>query len=161
MDILKHLNEKIQIIHGTPCYDGEDIVRQIVETSPILLPEDYIEFLKTISGKIDGKKENVGLKFGIKQKDNIYPFQIYSAQQALKMRSVYEEIYGPNVNGIIDQIWLIGNDLGDLHYFYGEGEGGFGLYVAEDSAIYFENADKVADTLTDFLVRGIGIYTAF
>ena len=30
----------------------------------------------------------------------------------------YEEIYSyTDSNGIIDQIWLIGNDLGDLHYF--------------------------------------------
>ena len=88
--------------------------------------------------------------------------QIYSAQQALKMRPEYEEIYSyTDSNGIIDQIWLIGNDLGDLYYFYGQGKEGFGLYVAEDSAIYFENADKIADTLTDFLVKGIGFNTAF
>ena len=113
-----------------------------------------------ISGNTDDG--NVGLELGIKIKDNIYSMQIYSAQQALKMRPEYEEIYSyTDSNGIIDQIWLIGNDLGDLHYFYGQGKEGFGLYVAEDSAIYFENADKIADTLTDFLVKGIGFNTAF
>lgn len=160
MDILEHLNDKIQIINGPPCYGGEDIVRQLVETSPVPLPEDYIDFLKSISGETDD--ENVGLVFGIKKKDDIQLMQIYSAQQALKLRPEYKEIYSfPDSNGIIDQIWLIGNDLGDLHFFYGKGEEGFGLYVAEDSAIYFENADKIADTLTDFLVNGIGFNTAF
>lgn len=122
--------------------------------------EDYIDFLKTISGKTDD--ENVGLVLGIKIKDDIHPMQIYSAQQALKLRPEYEKIYSfPDINGIIDRIWLIGNDLGDLHYFYRKGEEGFGLYVAEDSAVYFENADKIADTLTDFLVKEIGVNTAF
>lgn len=157
---MEHLNDKIQIISRTPCYGEDDIVKQIVETFPVSLPEDYIDFLKTISGKTDN--ENVGLVFGIKIKDNIHPMQIYSAQQALKLRPEYEEIYSfPDSNGIIDQIWLIGNDLGYLHYFYGKGKEGFGLYVAEDSAIYFENAYKIADTLTDFLVNGVGFNTAF
>ena len=160
MNLLECLNEKIQIIGGTPFDGGEDIVRELAETSPILLPEDYIDFLKMISGNTDDG--NVGLELGIKIKDNIYSMQIYSAQQALKMRPEYEEIYSyTDSNGIIDQIWLIGNDLGDLYYFYGQGKEGFGLYVAEDSAIYFENADKIADTLTDFLVKGIGFNTAF
>ncbi len=50
----------------------------------------------------------------------------------MKLRPEYEEIYAhPDSHGIIDRIWLIGNDLGDLHYFYGNGEEGFGLYVAQ------------------------------
>ena len=59
MNLLECLNEKIQIIGGTPCDGGEDIVRELAKTSPILLPEDYIDFLKTISGNTDDG--NVGL----------------------------------------------------------------------------------------------------
>lgn len=61
----------------------------------------------------------------------------------------------PDSNGIINQIWLIRNHLGNLHYFYGDGEKGFKFYVAVNSAIYFEDADKIADTRTDFLDKGI------
>lgn len=34
-------------------------------------------------------------------------------------------------------------------------------YGEEDGSLDFENADKIADTLTEFLVKGVGIDTAF
>lgn len=55
MGILEHLNDKIQIIDRTPWDGGDDVVRQLVKTSPISLPEDYIDLVKTISGRIDDR----------------------------------------------------------------------------------------------------------
>lgn len=161
MNILENLNERIQLVDGDPCYGGEDIVKQIVETSPIQLPEDYLEFLKAISGSLADGEENTGLEFEVKIEDYMLSLWLFSAQMALLKYTEYKIDSAPVYDHIIDRIWLIGNDLGDLLYFYGEGKDGFGLYVAEGGALFLEEADKIADTLTDFLVKGIGIDTAF
>ncbi len=42
-------------------------------------------------------------------------------------------------------------------YFYGEGNEGFGIYRAEAGALDIRDSDKIADSLTEFLVNGIGI----
>ncbi len=161
MNILENLNDRIQIVDGVPSYGGEDAVKQVVETSPIDLPEDYIEFLKSISGQASDEEENVGLEFEVKVKDYTLSLWIFSAQHALEKYREYKIYSAPIYDSIIDRIWLIGNDLGDLLYFYGNGEDGFGLYVAEAGSLDFKDADKIADTLTDFLVKGVGIDTAF
>lgn len=161
MNILENLNEKMQIIDGEPCYGEEEIVRQVAEISPISLPEDYIEFLKSISGRISDGEENFGPELEVKIEDDTFSLWIFSAQQALEKYNEYKIYAAPDYDDIIDQIWLIGNDLGDLLFFYGNGTDGFGLYVAEEGSLNFEDADKIADTLTDFLVKGVGIDTAF
>lgn len=161
MDILENLNERIQYIDEEFCYGGEDVVKQVAETSPIQLPEDYIEFLVSISGQVNDLEENLGIEFEIKVEDYTLSLWIFSAQHAIETYKEYKIYSAPIYDDIIDQIWLIGNDLGDLLYFYGKGKDGFGLYVAEAGSLGFEHADKIADTLTDFLVKGIGIDTAF
>ncbi|MDE6641170.1 MAG: SMI1/KNR4 family protein [Acetatifactor sp.] len=161
MNILENLNGRIQILDEKPNYGGEDAVKQVVETSPIQLPEDYIEFLKLISGQTSDGEENLGPEFEVEAGDHTLSLWIFSAQHALEKYREYKIDSAPFYDDIIDQIWLIGNDLGDLLYFYGNGKDGFGLYVAEDGSLCFEDADKIADTLTDFLVKGVGIDTAF
>ena len=161
MNILDHLNEKIQLVDGAPCYGGEDAVKQVVATSPISLPEDYLAFLRSISGAADDEDENAGVEFEVTVKDDALSLWIFSAQFALEKYAEYKEDAAPLYDDIIDKIWPVGNDLGDLLYFYGEGKDGFGLYVAEEGALFLESADKIADTLTDFLVKGTGIDTAF
>ncbi len=161
MNILENLNDRIQIVDGAPGYGGEDVVKQVVEASSIHLPEDYIEFLKAISGQADDGEENVGLEFEVEVEDYTLSLWIFSAQHALEKYREYKIYSAPIYDDIIDRIWLIGNDLGDLLYFYGDGKDGFGLYVAEAGSLDFEHADKIADTLTDFLVKGVGIDTAF
>ena len=155
MGILENLNERLEIVDGDPAYGGEDAVKKVVETSPIPLPEDYIEFLKEISGERSDGEEILGPEFGVKDEGG--SIWIFSAQRALVNR---EEFSHPAYDDIIGKIWLIGNDLGDLVYFYGEGKDGFGLYRDEAGGLGFKYADKIADTITDFLVHGIGIDTA-
>lgn len=161
MNLLEHLNERIQIVDGESCCGGEDMVKKVMETSPLPLPEDYIQFLRSISGPMSDDSENSGLEFEVKAGEYPLSLWMFSAQQALQTYTEYKVYSAPLYDNIIDQIWLIGNDLGDLLYFYGTGKDGFGLYVAEDGALDMENADKFADTLTDFLVNGAGIDTAF
>lgn len=158
MNILENLNERLLLIDGNPCYGGEDIVRQVIETSPISLPEDYTEFLKEFSGE-----ENFGVEIKViipDNEDSTLSLGFYSAQTALDKYKEYKEYSAPLYDDIIDKIWLVGDDVGDLLYFYGEGKDGFGLYVADAGALSLEDADKIADTLTDLLVKGIGINTA-
>ena len=57
----------------------------------------------------------------------------------------------------ISKVWFIGDDLGDMVYFYGYGNDGFGVYFVDAGSLGFEYAYKIADTLTDFLVNGAGI----
>ena len=160
-NILDNLNHKFKIIDGEPCCGGKEIIEKVLKTCPIQLPGDYIEFLEVISGQTNDGKESLGLEFEVEVQDDTLSLFILSAQQALEKYEEYKIFSSPIYDYIIDQIWIIGDDLGDLLYFYGEGKEGFGIYVAEDGALSFENADKVADNLTDFLVKGIGIDIAF
>ncbi len=161
MNILENLNHRIQIVDRARGYGGEDVVKQVVEASSIHMPKQYTVFLKAISGQADDGEENVGLEFEVEVEDYTLSLWIFSAQHALEKYREYKIYSAPIYDDIIDRIWLIGNDLGDLLYFYGDGKDGFGLYVAEAGSLDFEHADKIADTLTDFLVKGVGIDTAF
>lgn len=147
MDILKNISPRLSIVEGAACYGGEEEVKKVVSESPIQLPEEYIEFLKCISGGDD-----VGISFLVDNtRQEIF---IWNAEMALQKR---KEFRHPFYADFLEQVWLIGNDLGDLIYFYGKGRDGFGLYRDEASSMCFEDAKKIADTLTDFLVNGVGI----
>ena len=158
LNILENLNSRLLLIDGNPCYGGEDTVRQVIETSPIPLPEDYISFLREISG--DTSEENSGVEIKIiipDDEDSTLSLAFDSAQAALWRYKEYKEFEAPLYDDIIDKVWLVGCDLGDLLYFYGEGKDGFVLYVAEAGTFCLEDSDKIADSLTDFLVKGVGI----
>lgn len=154
MYILNNLNHRLTISQEdwTPYYGGEEVIKKLIGKSPIQLPEDYIEFLKYISN------DDTGISFLV-DNDGL-EIWIWSAQKAFEEYQRYERFYMPLNEDFIKKVWFIGNDLGDLIYFYGEGKSGFGLYRDEESSMCFEDAEKIADTLTDFLVHGIGINVA-
>lgn len=164
MNILENLNERLLLIDGNPTYGGEDTVRRVMETSPIPLPEDYIVFLKEISGDISDKNRGVEIKVIIPDnEDSTLSLAFYSAQAALEKYQYFSEPFCNHIyDDVIDKIWPIGCDLGDLLYVYGDGKEGFGLYVVEEGCLTggLVDADKIADSLTDLLVKGIGIDTA-
>ena len=62
MDILKKLNHRLMIdldsVRIVP--GGEEDIEEVIEQSPIQLPEDYLKFLHTISGN-----EGVGISFSV------------------------------------------------------------------------------------------------
>lgn len=69
-----------------------------------------------------------------------------------------KEIFSqPASQTFLSNAWLFGNDLGDLVYFFGTGKDGFGLYRTFAGPLSLEHAEKISDTLTDFLVNGVGI----
>ena len=87
-------------------------------------------------------------------KDEGASIWIWSAKMALEK---LEEFNQPFNQKFINNVWLFGNDLGDLVYFFGTGKDGFGLYRTSAGCLSFEHAEKISDTLTDFLVNGVGI----
>lgn len=148
MDILKNLNHRLTFIEGEASCGGEDVIKRVLSESPIQLPEDYIEFLRQISGE-----DSLGLSFQVdNSKKEIW---IWSAGFALEKR---DEFYISVLDDFFQNAWLIGCDVGDLVYCYGKGKEGFGIYRTEDSSLCFDDMTvKIADTLTDFLVGGVGI----
>ena len=117
------------------------------------MPADYYEFLSCISGT-----GNIGsIEFEIESDDEdigSIPICLWSANRALSMQNEFAHSMKEN---FISKVWFIGDDLGDMVYFYGYGDDGFGVYFVDAGSLGFEYAYKIADTLTDFLVNGAGI----
>lgn len=150
MDILKNLNHRLTISNTewTPCYGGEKIVKKVLSKSPIQLPEDYITFLNSISGGDD-----FGISFIVD--GTKFQISVWDAEAALEELEEFLETLSEE--DCFRDIWCIGDDVRDLVYFYAEGKEGFGLYKADRCSTCIDGAEKVADTLTDFLVKGIGL----
>lgn len=156
MDILKNLNPRLTLKADEVIPGGEEDIKKVLSESKIQLPEDYIEFLKQISGG----------EFGVSfQVDNdCQEIWIWSAGFALEKR---DEFYAPflgeasYLDDVFQNAWFIGDDVGDLVYCYGKGKDGIGIYRTTAGVLeYDEMTDKIADTLTDLLVKGVGIDAA-
>ena len=52
MDILKNLNHRLMVDSDSVgvVSGGDEDIKKVIEQSPIQLPEDYLNFLHTISG---------------------------------------------------------------------------------------------------------------
>lgn len=159
MSIIENINERLSFDMETIGCGGEKEIEQVLSKSPIQLPDDYIELLKSIVGP-----QNVGVEFLVKNDGS--SICIWSAKMALTQYEDYHRMYTEDffisneLVEFIESVWFFGNDLGDLVYFYGKGKDGLGLYRVEDGSLGVEEADKIADTFTDFLVNGVGIDTA-
>lgn len=147
MNIIENINKKLVFDKNEICCGGENDIEEIIRVSPVTLPEDYIDFLKQVSGE-----DSYGPEFEVEDEGS--SIWIWSAKMALEK---LEEFNQPFNQKFISKAWLFGNDLGDLVYFFGTGKDGFGLYRTSEGWLDFENAEKISDTLTDFLVKGIGI----
>lgn len=150
MDILENLNKRLTIDDGQICYGGERDIEEIRKLSPIPLPKDYIGFLRSISGG-----EDLGMVFSVDSGGNV--INIWSAQMSLMKR---EEFNDDVIQDFMEKVWLIGDDLGELVFFYGDGRDGHGIYRTSAGDMSFEYAEKIADSLTGFLSGGIGIDVA-
>lgn len=147
MNILEHVHERLTFDKDEVCPGGEQDIEKVIGISPIPLPQDYINFLGEISGEgYPGP--------GFQVDGNGLCIWIWSAEMALLKLEEFDEPYNQE---FLSDVWLFGNDLGDLVYFFGTGKDGFGLYRTEDGTLSLEYSEKIADTLTDFLVKGIGI----
>ena len=122
-------------------------IEKIINIAPIILPDDYIEFLKNVSGV-----GNWGIVFSVDETGNM--IYIWDAKMALQK---YEQFFRYSTKEFLECAWLIGDDVGDLVYFYGEGNDGKGLYRTSSGELSFTYAEKIADSLTEFLTEGKGI----
>ena len=156
MDILKNLNSRLKIDSVGMLPGGEEDIKEVIKESPIQLPEDYLTFLHVMSGN-----EGPGISFSVDKSvkpNSTLTIFIWSASYSLdKLDELSEAI--PE-DEFFDNAWMIGDDLGDFVYYYAEGKEGFGLYRDEAGILCIEKAEKIADSLTDFLVKGIGIDVA-
>ena len=158
MDILKNLNHRLMVdsdsVGVVP--GGEEYIKEVIEQSPIQLPEDYLNFLHTISGN-----EGVGISFLVDQDvdpDSTLTIFIWSAGHSFV--KLEEFLYPIPDDEFFKKAWMIGDDVGDFVYYYAKGNEGFGLYRDEGGSLCIERAEKIADSLTDFLVKGVGIDVA-
>jgi len=147
MNIIENINKRLIFDESEICAGGENDIEEIMRVSPIPLPKDYIEFLKQVSGE-----DSYGPEFEID--GGGLSIWIWSAKMALEKRKEFD---WPFNQKFISKAWIFGNDLGDLVYFFAEGKEGFGLYRTSAGTLGLEWADKISDTLTDFLVNGVGI----
>lgn len=150
MNIIENINEKLHFDENEICAGGKKDIEEIICIASFPLPEDYLDFLRQISGE-----GSFGPEFIVE--DSGASICIWSAKMALEK---LEEFRLPFTQEFMDKVWLFGNDLGDFVYFFGEGKDGFGLYRTFDSGLSFDCAEKISDTLTDFLVNGVGIDVA-
>ena len=158
MDILKNLNHRLMVdsdsVGVVP--GGDEDIKKVIEQSPIQLPEDYLNFLHTISGN-----EGSGISFLVDQDvdpDSTLSIFIFSASYSFEV--LKEFLYPIPDDEFFKNAWMIGDDLGDFVYYYAKGNEGFGLYRDEGGSLCIERAEKIADSLTDFLVKGVGIDVA-
>jgi len=147
MDIIGNVNKRLTFDESEICAGGENDIEEVTRVSPVPLPKDYIGFLKQISGE-----DSLGPEFQVD--DSGQSIWIWSAGMALEKRQEFDL---PFNREFIGRAWMFGNDLGDLVYFFGEGKDGFGLYRTSADSLGFDWAEKISDTLTDFLVNGVGI----
>ncbi len=157
MDILKNLNQRLTLTDEEVIPGGEEDIKKVLSESKIQLPEDYIDFLRQISGG-----DSQGVSFQVD--DGSQEIWIWSAGFALEKR---DEFLAPFLgeasclDDVFQNAWFIGGDVGDLVYCYGKGKDGIGIYRTEEGSLWFdEKNDKIADTLTDLLVKGVGIDAA-
>lgn len=154
MDIMSNLNKRLTTVvdSGGVCPGGEEYIKKVMEQSPVKLPDDYIDFLRVISGD-----KNIGISFQVDGKGR--EFFIWSAKFAYECVTIeYDE---PVYENFLKCTWLIGDDVGENRYFYGEGNEGFGIYRTDAGEMDPYNPVKIADSLTDLLVNGVGLDVLF
>jgi len=154
MDIISNLNERLTIIDDGSgvCHGGEEYIKKVVEQSPVKLPDDYVDFLKVISGA-----NNIGISF--KVDGGVQEFFIWGAKFAYEC--VNTEYSHPVYADFLSCTWLIGDDVGEFRYFYGEGAEGFGIYKTTAGEMDICGSNKIADSLTDLLINGVGLDILF
>lgn len=98
-------------------------------------------------------EKNIGISFQVDGKGR--ELFIWSAKFAYESR-IYDYSL-PVYEDVINCTWVIGDDVGEVLFFYGVGNDGFGIYGVDVSEFDISVAIKIADSLTDLLVKGVGL----
>lgn len=102
---------------------------------------------------MDFLKEIMGVALVI---DDYPTFEFWCVADILNQKRDY-----PCLEENLPDSLVIGTDMGDFLFLYGHGKEGFGLYYVENSCVTYEDAKKIANTLTEFLVDGVGFDGCF
>lgn len=154
MNILENLNDRLSFDKEELCPGGEKDIETVLKVSPVALPDDYIDFLKELGSS------SIELMVKDDDPDSTLSIHMYSARSALEHRDDWKHENQNVQEKFFSKVWIFGDDVGDLIYFFGHGPEGFGLYMTELGVCDLKFSHKMADTLTDFLVNGIGIDVA-
>ena len=155
MDFINNMNKKIKVWEGSldsPMKAAPEQIEKLKNSAPFKLPEDYIDFLLNTPDVVLAsyiKDEN--------EEHNGSTLNFYSMEELLE-RNEECESYKMNPE---EDIFVIGDELGDLVLLYGEGKNGFGIYYCEESCLDFDTAEYVCDSITNMLINGKGLDTIY
>ena len=110
-------------------------IQKVVDVSPIELPNEYISFLKEIGrATLSEDCYDVIMNF----------WNISQMEEWLRTSPQFVKTIPAGIP--------IGDDMGDILYYYGNGNDSLGYYAVEKgSGNFYEDAYKFSDTLIDFL----------
>ncbi|MFB9993153.1 SMI1/KNR4 family protein [Deinococcus oregonensis] len=140
-NIIDRLHESIELEETDYIPVTDDKILAYQTLLQMKLPDWYINFQKEF-GQIECLIEQDGRK---------YWFSTFSIDDS---QGHYQDLY--DANGEMKQRIPLGTDMGGRAVFYSERDGRNGIYISYSipDSTYFR---FIADTLEDFLFRGIGI----
>ena len=104
MDILKNLNSRLTLTDDEVIPGGEEDIKKVLSESKIQLPEDYIDFLRQISGG-----DSQGVSFQVD--DGRQEIWIWSAGFALEKRDEFLDPFldeDSHLDEELQSVWFIG-----------------------------------------------------
>ncbi len=116
----------------------DDEIKQLETFSPISIPTEFIELIRS------------GSEFEILVKGDVY-IRIWGAAGCLEMNEAYE------VQDNIGDSLAIGDNEGGSALMYMTGPKGFGVYMAEFGCLDADEAVFIAPSLHELLVNNVGI----
>ncbi len=139
MSILDQANHLIEIA-SFEAGSSETEIARLKDFSPVDLPDDYL-------GIISEKTEvEIGLK-------NSMYIRIWSAEGCIEMNEAYQiQSYLPDALAFAD-------DENCNVFLFTTGKNGKGIYRVSLSDLEIEEMVYIADSLSDFFIKGIGMDT--
>lgn len=118
----------------------ESEIREMLEKSPIAIPDEYTEIIRQ------------GSEFEINIKGSKY-FRIWGASGCLEMNDAYR------IQKYMPKSWAIGDDEECNVIVYSEDDVRIQLYAVSLSNLGDDEKTFIAPSLFDFLVKGFGVNT--
>lgn len=135
MNILSNMNSKF-IIEAYDRASTELEVKEMIETSPIVIPKEYIEIIKE---KSEVEISICGEKI----------FRIWGALGCIEMNEVH------CIQEYLPDVWAIGDDEGEFLIVYSSGINGTGIYAVlfsdlEEDAKNYSEGGKTSINLPEY-----------
>jgi len=145
MSFIDHLHKEFKIVEDTELEPGhEKRLEQIYSILTMNLPSECKFILENYAWLTLELKHRYGYEITI----------ALSGTRSFLVDLITMQERGIEITG---NFIPIGNDIGDLWYVYGMGNEGLGLYLTESSILHKNDYIKLADSISDFFCKGIGI----